>query len=445
MAEITAQEDYQQTTQFIKAILDTFAKWIKSVGDSLAFYGQTAPQREFGRWIAQYGGNVYQIQGECTDDVKRTLTEQGIPFFTGTNDSHIIIIKQEDAERIRDINRNILVARCNYYQQVDTRVMENAIYDCERIQNKDIFTLHNLNEYQTEVLKNKCNDIDRGFMIGITKGEREGFYNVAVHIDNVLNYSKKKDFCKAFLEMTFSLYGENSAIKQQQVDADRLFYKKLEEISGRDKTYYVIGVDETEKYLELSASGFEVYETRLDENSEKYQAVIARCDISNVDYERELQIQLDRFNDKALIESQSQLMQHLNTEKRNIAPYRPQKNARERQVSNIEKKMISQIDHMIKNTMKYQDFRNGDEKFSFYQSEAKHIVHAALTGNGYKNYPMESIRNISEMCKRANLDLNLYEAIINKSEKIEREIHKAEPIREKQKDREDARDDFGDR
>lgn len=441
----TAKEDYQQTTQFIKVLLDTLAKWIKSVGDSLAFYGQTAPQREFGRWIAQYGGNIYQIQGECTDDVKKTLTEQGIPFFTGANNSHVIIIKQEDAEKIRDINRSILVARCNYYQQVDSKVMENAIHNCERIQNKDIFTLHDLNEYQTEVLKNKCNDIDKGFMIGVTKGEKEGFYNVSIHIDNVSNYSKQKDFCKAFLEMTFSLYGENSAIKQQQVDADRLFYKKLEEISGRDKTYYVIGVDETEKYLELSASGFEVYETRMDENNEKYQAVIARCDINDVDYERELQIQLDKFNDKALIESQSQLMRHLNTDKRNMDPYRPQKNARERQISNIEKKMISQIDYMIKYAMRYQNFRNNGEKFSFYQTEAKNIVHAALTGNGYKNYPIERIRNISDMCNRANLDLNLYETIIGNSEKTVNEIHKAEPIREKQREKVETRDDFGDR
>jgi hypothetical protein len=425
----SAENNVKQSGNFIRSLIQTLTEWLKNLGEYLEKYAATAPQRELGAWLSKNGGNVYVVRGGCTYDLKNALAEAGIGFIQDTNNPNYLIIRQPDTERVEELNRQVLVARCNYYQEVDGRELEDAIARASKTGkiSDAIVTVHNLNTYQTEVLKNKFNDISYGYTVGITEGEKDKS-NISVPAAKV--YSKdegKKDLCRAYLEMSFSLYGLNSYKKTKQIDADRDFDKKIAAMKGQQRSVYIAGADDIGQFLEINGNGFEYYTVKHDADGNRIENEVHTCRADSPDYDVELQIYLDKMRDKVILNSSEELANHLNTKDRNYNSDRPEKTKRERRISRAEDEMVKKIDSMIRKDIKDNDrsFDTPDECFSYYQHEADGILAAAINGTSYKEYSAEDIARINKICEDRKVDISRYASVQSALRGIDVETHKA--------------------
>lgn len=433
---MSEQENFRQTEQFLKVMMETLTKWLKALGEYLEFRGETSAQRELGRWLSKNGGDIYQIKGNCAEELKQSLTERGIGFIPDVSDNHNLIIRDIDKQRIHDINKDILIARSNYFQEIDTSALENAVASVDKITDKNIITLHNLSSYQVEVLKNKCNDITHGFMVGIGNGEKPGRYNLSVSAPKVFNRSQEKDLCKAYLDMAFSLYGANSAIKQKQIDADKAFEKKIASIKGVNRSYYIVGADDIQKYIELNGNGFEYYERQKDPSGEICDIEVKRCDIFDDNFDMELQICMDKLKNKTILTSVDELSKHLNNPKRNVNFDRPERTRKENEIAFSEHSVVNMIDRLVrKNIYSRQDNINPDDAFRLYMNEADDIVNALVTNSPARNYSDLQMADIRSYCDNAPIDISRYKNVKSVLTNYALEKHKAQ-IKEIQKEKE---------
>lgn len=405
------KDNFEQTERFLQIMMETLTKWLKSLGEYLEFRGETAAQRELGKWLNKNGGDIYRIRGNCTEELKQELAKRGIGFIPDVSDERNLIIRDIDKQRIHDINNNILIARSNYFQEVDAADLENAISSIDKITDKNIITLHNLSFYQVEVLKNKCNDITRGFMVGISPGEQENRYNLSVSAPKVFNKSQEKDLCKAYLDMSFSLYGTNAFIKQKQIDADKDFEKQIETIKGVNRSYYIVGADDVNRYIEMNGNGFEYYERQKDPLGELYDIEVKRCDIYDDNFDMELQICMDKLRNKAILTSVDDLSKHLNNPKRNINFNRPERTKDENKIAYAEHSVVNQIDRLIRERIGSKEKIRPDDAFRLYMNEADDIVNALVTNSPAKNYSEEQLASIREYCNNSPIDISKYKNV----------------------------------
>ena len=291
------QQQFDSTTKFMAATIDEINMFLKMLSEQLESRAKYAPQREMAKWIKNDGECIaYPIQGKCGDELKRELANKGVAFISTADDTKIII-KQPDLELVTSLNERVLTAKGNYYQEIDAAKLETAIAKTDRIKDKEIITLHGLDKYQYEVLKNKCNDITRGFMVG-KEEEPDGTISLSVHAQKVIvKDPEKMDLCKAFAESMLSLNGENSILKRQQVDADERLDREVASLKGCESTHYVIGVDDTSKYIEINSQGFEFHRVKFEDGKIKnMQELTVSKDQMN--YEIELQKCMDKILQK---------------------------------------------------------------------------------------------------------------------------------------------------
>lgn len=453
-----ARKQFDDTTKFMQTSLDLLKQFLQLLADQIELNSRYAPQREMAKWIKNDGQVVaYPIQGNCIDELRRSMTEKGIPYID-TLDNTKIIIKAPDVEMVTELNKQVLAAKGNYFQEVDAQVMENAIAKSSAVKDKEILTVHGLDKYQCEVLKNKCNNITKGFMVGTVK-EDEEHYALSIHAPRTISRDPEKtDFCKAYAEMTFSLYGNNAELKVAQVDADERIDKQVASLKGCESSHFVIGVDDPTKYIELNSQGFEFHRIRMIDG--KLQNLQENFISKNSpDYEVELQKYMDTIYNKTVLDDEQKLFEHLDTKKRNFETSRPEKDEVQMKISAMEKNVIDTTDRMIKTgPLAEKLFKMSPrEAFETYQKETMNIFYAVMEGHDLQGYGHEDFEAIKSYFKEAEIEPSEYSLTVDALKKYDIESHRAEikdirkekakkvNTQETKKERENTQDGYSDR
>lgn len=423
----TARENFDDSVKFIKAIQETILEIIKNFTEYAEFNAKYAAEKEMAKWI--HDGNMpmpYKVRGKCDMELVEELRSQGIPHLYLLN--HTLYVKPEDMNRVEEINQHILLVKGNYYQETDTNLLENAIAASPKVKDKNIITLHGLNKYQCEALKNKCNNITKGFMVGVA--EENGCYSLSIHAPwTISNDVEKVDFCKAYSEMALSLYGLNSVLKEKQIEADEKLDKQVASLKGCVDTHYVIGVDDPSKYIELNANGFELHRIRLI-NGEIKNCEVSSVDVNNPDYEVELQKCMDGIFNKTVIDNEDKLHEHLNIRQRNIDTNRPEKNAEQTKISEMEDALVEKANEMIKTGPIADSLfsMNPQDAFIAYQNEMKTIFTKIAEGQPVIGYRDEDINILKDTFAKADVDPKDYLVAVNSLQKYQIEMHKAKEL-----------------
>lgn len=403
-----AEQNAHSGGKFAQAAAETIAMILEALADYLEKESEFAPQKSLAAWIRGKGEVcAYPVQGDCIGELKYELDKLRIPYIDLANTNRILI-KAPDLDEVKELNRSILIAKTNYFQDVDGRELENAIASSDRIPDKEIFTLHNLNKYQVEVLKNKCNSISSGFMVGITETS-SGTFDVSIRASNLFSENAKMDFCKAFMQMTISLYGPNNSIKIDQIDADEQIDIAVELLKGKDEVHYIVGVDDPSKYIEINGHDFQYYSINTA-NGERVERLITQCSADDPNYASELQRCMDKIYNKAILNNAEDLGKHLSTKKRNIESSRPRKNKREYQNSIAGKRLGETLDILIKKRIREENmtFAGLVDKFIFYQDQAAELLEHCIKGTPAIGYAPKDIKQLTDIFDECHVEVKNY-------------------------------------
>lgn len=397
MADL-AQSNFKEATKWAKTIEEIIAEYLSFLAQYIEDNGKYAPQKEMAKWIRK-GGDIYAytVRGDCQDELKYNLSKCKIPFISMSDGR--IVVPGYALEQVKDLNREINVSHCNYYQEVNAKEMEDSIARFSGIKDKDLLKLEGIDPYFVEVLKNKSNDISKGFMIGTEKDEN-GDFSVTILGTNVYSEDKKKDFCKAYLQAAISLYGPNQDKKIMQIDADNLLDKQVEELKNDPDVHYIVGVDEKDvkNIIELNGKNFQHYISSLDKEGNRVDRLVAQCEINDPSYDEELQICLDKIKNKTLVDDINKLNEHISTNTRNLSTSRPEKSKEEYLISICYDRACDTIDSMIREKIASNDihFSNSLEAFSFYQKESGMILEALSNDKTPEGYSKEIFNGLKE-------------------------------------------------
>ena len=176
-----------------------------------------------------------------------------------------------DPSRVKEIerlNRNVLLARSNFYWLVKRQDLENAIAGADFIKNKDIFSVHGLNFYEMSLLAQYCGDISSGLMLAISP-TRDLNYTISVHADKVLSdVPGKSDFCKAYLKMNLTLNGPNQDLVVAQMDLNNNADEQIFDSPNDIWPKYVVGINEGTRYIEIMPDSFTLHKCGIIQHGE---------------------------------------------------------------------------------------------------------------------------------------------------------------------------------
>ena len=418
-----AEKNYQMSEKFLKTLADITQRALAAIAKFLEEHAKTDAQREMAKFI-RGGGQLYaySVQGDRNPGVKgelqMELEKNGISYIV-CNDMSTILIKEEDMESVREVNRNILVTRSNYFQEVDLNELEKAIATAPFIKDKELFIMQNLNKYEAEVLKNKCNHIAAGFTVGSEKNA-DGSVNIGIHEEGRLyaDDPKKDDFCKAYLKMTLSLYGPNHKIKQAQIDADEAIDEQVRSLKGCQTQHYIVGADDHSQYIVLHEKGFTYTSDVLSKG--KMTRKSYTCDITDPDYDIELQRYMDGIYNRVIIDDPDLLDRHLDTnnEERVVQTDRPRRSKDAYNVSVADNEAAEQINLMIHNNIEEtgKTFESGEAQFDYYTKQASNIMQAAIDNEIPKGYTSEEMKTLHDIFDSRNVRLQGYREISSRLE-----------------------------
>ncbi len=427
MGEV-AEKNQQLASNFTRQVAETVARILAILADYLEKEQKNAAQKELARYIR--GGGMlfsYSVQGDkagAIPPLKAELIDKGIPFGE-TNEGDKILIRYDDLNLIKGINHDILVAKGNYYQEADASELERAVATAPFIKDKEILSIKDLNTYQYEVLKNKCNDISQGFMIG-RKEKENGLFDVSVQAKDVLtDDAEKKDFCLAYLQMYMSLYGPNCDTKISQIEADKKIDEEVAKLKGTKAPHYIVGVDDPTRYIEITEERF-VYH-RFKKVADAMQEEQSSCDVKDPDYEAELQRAMDQIFNRAIISDPELLHKHLQSKERIIESERPRRDVKQFANHMAEKDVSEKIDEMIKERIKNEGigFSSAAMKFDFYVKEASVILSSAIDGIIPAEYKEESLLAIKEAFDKREVSMDAYKQIPEQMLDVKHESHLA--------------------
>ena len=446
VAEI-AKDNIKSSAEFAETLSDFITNILMAIGDYVEKHSEYAPQLELAKWIKEGNGvDIYPIQGKNYAAFKAELDKEKIPYLDIGSERELLI-RNCDIEKCKEINRRALITELNYFQDVNAREMENAIAESPRITNKEMITLHGLSKYDVEVIKNKCNHISAGFMVGVEKAS-DGTYCLTVHSSKVYDTktadeNEKRhvtDFCMAYTQAMVSLYGPNGTTKVKQIDADEAIDIKIEELKKAKEVHYIIGVDDPSKFIEINGTDFQYYETSVNDEGKRVDRLVVRADVRDVNYDSELQRCLDRIYSKAILDNAEELSKHLSTRKRTVETDRPNRNYEQYLISIAESRMTNQIDAMIKEKFANENMAGSAiDKFHNYKNEVKKIFDGLETGEVPHGYQEEQFSKLALIMSDADVSVEDYKNTYNMLSLSNIEMHAAKRI-EKEKLREVQKD-----
>ena len=406
------EQNIKSTGNIIKSFADWLQQLYKNIADALEFSSKNAAQKELGRLAREgHGLYAYNIKGDVEGQMMYNLEKQGIAYakLDGSN----ILIKETDLTRVRDLNREVLITKGNYYQEVSAEEYENAIARYDRLTDKDVLYIKNLDKYEYETLKNKCNDISRGFTIGTVANPDGKTYSLMIRSAEVFkNVPEGKrqpmDFCKAYLKANLSLYGPNIEVKKKEIDADDRLDKKIEELKDSDCVHYIVGADKSGLFIEMNSKEFQFYGTTV-EDGKRLDNLITECDKDDPNYDYELQRCMDKLKSRAILDSSEELGKHLSTDKRNIDSERAERGVQEISNSMANDMIADKIDSMVRPLIRETDENRGEKQFLKYERMASEILKEAVTGRESGKYNHNDLEEIRNFAKDKGVDIDCYE------------------------------------
>lgn len=423
---------YQESQRMMQQSAKIVADILQALLEYLQKEAEYAPYKAMAEWIEGKGQVcVYNIAGDCKGELIHMLDKEKIPYIPYLNTDRIII-KYPDIDFVKDLNERILMQRGDYYQVVDGKKLEDATHDIEKITDKRLFTLEGLTKYEFETMKNKCNGMKPGIMIGVTERD-DGLYDLIVPADKVfMDASKASSICRAYMQMTLSLYGPNNDIKMRQIDADEQIDRDVYNLKGKEGVHYIVGVDDPTKYIEITQTGFRYYEVKDDENGEKLVNLAFQCDVDDANYDMEIQRFMDKIYNRAIVSNMEALNEHLSTKDRTIDTDRPLKNKRQYQNSLATKKIGECIDSIIKTRIP--NDLSPVEKFEYYQQEAANILQKCITGQDLEGYPEDKINEIKDAFKSNEINPKVYAPVIKHLKDYSADMHIAKDVIDQHKE-----------
>lgn len=417
----TAQKNMNNATKVMTAATQALINFMQAIAKILEDRGRYAPQREMAKWIKNGGGILdYKIQGRGISGMFENELKKAKVIYFKTSDGNLMI-RNCDLNKINDINRKCLVARSNYYQEVGLDEFEDAIADSD-IEDKELFKIHGLSYIEMECLKRKCNDISRGFMVGVKKNEETGQYDVAVYGKKVCEYNPERtDFCEAGLAYAFSLYGPNQETKMQQILDDAEMDKTIAGLRNKEGMYYLVSDIDPSKYVMFSkdsskgALEFEYCERHKNKDGKWETEIKQRLDTSDKDFDVELVRCTDQIKNKVLLDNDTDFTAFLNNSLEKTTS-RLEKTREQRAISNAESKFADKINVMIK-TVNFKDGNNkelsSEQKFNLYRNEVKKIVQGIKTGQTPLGYEDTDMKELGDIFKDAGVDIREYDQAIS--------------------------------
>lgn len=426
--------------------LDTMEKLMDMFLSMLESKKKTAAQKAMAEWInAGQETHVFNGRGDCLREVAQRFREEGIPYLYINNDlgRDCIIIRDKDTERASIINRETLVRRGNYYQMVSSAEMETIFAKSDAVKNKNLITVENLNKYEAEVLKNKCNWITRGFMVGVDKQKIAGreSYSITTHTNNTYDDScvanetcMRNDFSKAYLEMTFSLYGPNMDTKIRQIEADMKLNEVLKKSRGTKKELYLCGAEDNTRYMKIDEDGFKYYECSYDSEGKEQAILKAEVGADDFNYDEQIQKYSDQFRDCVFVDDFDMVQAHLATEKVILHTDRPKLTPEQDIISSFESQLARKMDVIIKKHIleiaasgENQLPVRGADAFNRYQEEAAKIIESLAENKIPEGYNHNDIAEIKECFESANKKISKKEMKVS-PEKYLRSVEKMRGI-----------------
>ena len=436
-----SEKTMEQTGKVIREFFRLLAERLKALAEKAEFSQQTAAMRELAKLCESGQGlTEYTVKGIDRGQLIAKLKEIGFAAVEMSDTSDKMLIRTADRDSIYDLNVELNLAKGNYYNEVSIKHFETAIAEADNkmVKDKRVIEIDGLDRYQMEVLKNKCNDITRGFTVG-TDEAIDGTGKIVIRAQNAFTQNLKEkhtDFAKAYLKSVISLYGPNMMEKMAEIDADKEIDDKVAELKNDPDSYYLISVDDKTKYIELGNTDFQYYKINKD-GKEQIQMQVEK---SNPNYEYELQRCMDEIKNRAIISSREELDKHLSTKSRTVDTIRPERNQEAINKAAANDILIAKIDEMIRPVAETVVQKDGAyEAFRFYEQSSADVLDQAINGHdhGFKEEDIMQIKD--ELDKRGTyvFDYSECERRLRDIQAIEREAQKY-----KKKEVDKAREDF---
>ena len=238
-----AEQTSKQLVDLIKKMMEALERYMKDLAKQEAASKSYAYASIIDKYV-QKGG---QIKGYFLSDdklynkhLKQEMGERNMPFIEyNVNGRTVLAIRDCDAEEFKKVQEQTKINEQRYFQIVDKEEMAATFEGSQRIPEKDkkFLTIDGMDKTMAQMLANKCNDITKGFMVGINKNEKST--DLMVHAKRTIVLGKpqgknvySQDFCRAYLAAAFSGYGPNREKNMEQLKIDENLNKKIKEFDG---------------------------------------------------------------------------------------------------------------------------------------------------------------------------------------------------------------------
>lgn len=390
-------EANDNANKFIREALKILQKYMEAYLKAANERAKFAGSIELARWLKSGGEvQVYRMRGNCQYEFGSLLDREGIPYIKDVNGN--FIVKTPDYEKMADFNHMANIERGNYYKECDKKDLIASVAFSDS-KDKSIYEFKNLDFYDKTVLRNKCNGIMKGFMVG-TERNKDGTYNVAVKSRYLYNARSGNDLCHALLKSALSLHTENERVKKTQIKHDLMISKEVSALKGCREPHYIVSRKDPSQFITIDSNGFSYTEVNVI-HGERHDHPVRQVDFDSPDYEPELEKYLSTIFDKAIITDLVQLNDHIVKKFPVNDNKRPTKELSECERSRAYHEIGSALDGMIKRKLGEQNPEKGLER---YYAELRKICAAVKEDRYPAGYTKDSFDRLVESMKEHHID-----------------------------------------
>lgn len=320
-----------------------------------------------------------------------------------------------DFKKIAMMEDIVLKARTNFYMETDEASLEDAV---ARVHEKNpklgdvLFTIKDLDIYESEALMNKCNNIGKGFTVGVSRYEDEnGDITENKTIPAAALYKKNgNDFCRAIFFMNTSLYGANERIKKEQMDYDFEIQRQLSNLEELPEPceYIVASAEHPDtEYLKISKSGFSYTHNGTTEViSDSYPT-----GEKNPNYASMLQKCLSQVFDKRSFTSVSSFRKYIEDEEwKNIRPEGDEDCVKKERA---QKNVATKLDAIARSRIDMNKDISPESRYMEYLRELEKLV-KAIKEKDPSEYDKEKFEEIEEKLSYAGIDISVFDKPLEK-------------------------------
>ena len=332
------------------------------------------------------GGSIcYSIEDEnLIRAVTNELMYDNIPHrIVQINGVKMLQIRDTDAEHYKYTLEAAKIVLGNYHQELDLYEMANSIqqYSAMTEEQKVFVKFDGINEDFATMLKNKSNDITKGFMVG-TEDIGNGTENLAVQSRKVLAMKQEKnssvysrDFCRAILAAELAYSGPNHDKNIEQLASDRKLNEYIMGYSGEPEIYLTGERADKNKSIHIAKDyiEFRTLQKQVDDKGNLVDVWVGEGKIYRDEageYKKALQKYSDMIFDEVICHSKEELDEHTQGIHKKTSE-RVKKNHSEQDISDAESIMCNKIDYAIKRS--FQNDVNYDMNNIYHKNEEEII------------------------------------------------------------------------